>query len=282
MILDSFVRENKILVYLDDILIPSTTVEENLIVLKSVLLTLKKYKMELNYNKCQFVKFEIQYLGYIVNKNGITLSEEHVKAIMDFPPPKNEKQVQSFLGLSNYFRKFIRDYASITEPLQALLRKSNEFNFNDSCLSAFNLIKGELTSKPILAICDPEAPTEFHTDASSAGFGGILFQKQKKMENVSYFSKSTNKAEKQYHSFELEMLAVVRAVERYHVYLYCIHFTIITDCNSLVFAMSKINLNPRIARWSLLLQNYNFTIIHRSGKNMPNQPLHFFSRYSFS
>ncbi|KMQ85893.1 retrovirus-like pol polyprotein [Lasius niger] len=123
---------------------------------------------------------------------------------------------------------------------------------------------------PVLRLYKPTAPTELHTDASSQGLGAILLQKQSdaKWAPVAFYSQATNKAEANYHSFELEMLAIVRAVERFHIYLYGITFTIVTDCNALVYAINKANLNPCIARWTLLLQNYDFKVEHRPGKRM--------------
>lgn len=137
-------------------------------------------------------------------------------------------------------------------------------------MSVDDLLKQELTSAPILALYNPVAETELYTDASSAGLGAMLLQKQRngQWEVVAYFSQATNQAESRYHSFELEMLAIVRAVERFHFYLYGLSFTIVTDCSALVYAVNKANLNPRIARWTLTLQNYNFRIIHRVGEKM--------------
>jgi len=134
----------------------------------------------------------------------------------------------------------------------------------------FNTLKEELTKEPVLSLYDPAADTELHTDACASGIGAILFQKRNNnpWSVVAYFSQATNDAETRYHSFELEMLAIVRATERFHVYLYGIKFTVVTDCNALVFAVTKANLNPRIARWTLALQNYDFRMAHRPGDKM--------------
>lgn len=133
------------------------------------------------------------------------------------------------------------------------------FIFDNECNKAFTLLKQELSSLPVLCIYNPSAETELHSDASSPGFGAILLQKQvdDRFGSIAYFSKATIDVEKRYHSFELETLAIVKAIERFHVYLQGINFTIITDYNSFVLAMKKININPRIAR-SLILQNYSF------------------------
>lgn len=112
--------------------------------------------------------------------------------------------------------------------------------------------------------------TEIHTDASAVEVAGILLQKQKSglWAPAAYFSQATNQAETKYHSFELEMLAILKTIERFHIYLYGLHFTIVTDCHALVHAVNKTNINPRIARWILKLQNYRFSIVHRNGKKM--------------
>lgn len=176
----------------------------------------------------------------------------------------------SFLGLANYFRKFINNYAQKARPLHNLLRKDVEFIFDSDCLAAFETLKKELTAYPVLHLYNPSAPTELHTDASAQGLGAILLQKQAdaKWAPVAYYSQNTNSAESRYHSFELEMLAILRTVERFHIYLYGINFSVVTDCNALVHAINKANLNPRIVRWTLALQNYTFRVEHRPGKRM--------------
>lgn len=144
------------------------------------------------------------------------------------------------------------------------------FNFDIECKKAFETLKSELTTYPVLRLYNPAAETELHTDASSLGLAAILLQKQtfKEWAPVAYFSQTTNQAESRYHSFELEMLAVIRAIERFHIYLYGLDFTVITDCNALVHSVNKANLNPRIARWMLRLQNYKFKVAHRAGRKM--------------
>lgn len=214
---------------------------------------IKRYSFELNILKCSFLKQEIEYLGYTVSASGITLCKKYIQAILDFPQPKNCRQLRGYLGLTSYFRRFIENYAVKARALQLLLRKGADFNFNDDCVKAFQQLKEELITSPILCVYNPRAETELHTDASSQEFGAILLQKQSdgKMAVIAYYSKATTEVEQRYHSYELETLAIVRAIERFHVYLQGIEFKVVTDCNSLVLAMKKININPRIARWSL-------------------------------
>lgn len=255
--------------YIDDILIPSSSIDENLSTLKLVLMELKRHNFQVNFNKCLFLKSTIEYLGYIISPDGITLSSRHVEAVKNFPVPKKVVQVQRFLGLTNYFRKFIKDYASKARPLHNLLKKSVSFDFNDKCLEAFNSLKNELISFPVLSIYNPFLDTEIYTDASVVAVADILLQKKSgQWSPTAYFSQATNQAESNYHSFELEMFAIVKTIERFHIYLYGLRFTVITDCHALVYAINKANINPRIARWILKLQNYSFNIIHRDGKKM--------------
>lgn len=219
----------------------------------------------MNLAKCLFLKRELEYLGYQISASGITLNPRHVKAILNFLRPKNVKQVQSFLGITNYFRRFIKDYSLHARSLQSLLKKEAVFHFAEECVESFERLKLELTTSPVLYIYNHAAETGLHTDASSLGFGVILLQKQRNggMAPIAYFSKVTSDTESKYHNYELEMLAIVRAIERFHMNVQGISFKIVTDCNFLVLAMRKININPRIARWTLALQNYHFEMIHR-------------------
>jgi len=192
------INNGEILIYMDDILIASATIEENLKTLSKVLVTLKNYQLELNLSKCLFLKGEMEYLGYLVSCNGITMSSRHIKAILDFPYPKNIRELQGFLGLTGYFRRFIENYALKAKPFHELTKKNVEFKLNEECIKSFKLLKKELTSSPILCIYNSAAETELHTDASNQGFGTILLQRQKSgcMAPIAYFSKATSDVEK--------------------------------------------------------------------------------------
>lgn len=221
-VLRPLIREDKILVFIDDILIPTSSVQENIDIIKQVLIPLKTYNFTLNFQKCKFLKTSIEYLGYIITPSGITLSSRHVEANQKFPQPRKLIEVQRFLGLTNYFRKFIKNYDIIAKPLQSLLRKNIEFKFDDSCLTAFNSLKDQFMSFPVLHLYNPHLPCELHTDASALAVAGILLQKQDSGQwaPIAFYSQSTNKAESRYHSFELEMLAIIKSIERFLIYLY--------------------------------------------------------------
>jgi hypothetical protein len=261
---------SKICVFLDDILIPSETVEDNLTILDIVLKRLKQNKLRLRTDKCHFLMTTINYLGYTVSSEGISPCQEHIDSVFRFPTPRNTREVQSFLGLVSYFRRFIQNFSYIAQPLCNLTKKSVNFRFGEKELEAFELLKNMLASQPVLAIYSPTVDTELHCDASSLGFGAVLLQRQEddKFHPISYFSKRTNDAESRYHSFELECLAIIYALKRFHVYLQGIHFKIITDCNSLKLTLDRKDLNPRISRWALWLQNYDYKLEHRASSRM--------------
>lgn len=178
--------------------------------------------------------------------------------------------MESFLGLSSYFRKFIKDFSLISGSLYDLVKKGVTFEFGVKQREAFELLKNKLTSKPILSIYSPGDETELHCDASSRGYGAVLLQRKsdQKFHPIFYFSKRTTEVESHYHNYELETLANIHALRRFRVYLQGIPFKIITDCNALIMTLNKKEINPRIARWALALQNYDYKTEHRPGKRM--------------
>lgn len=148
------------IVNIDDTLIPSFSVDENLVALREVLILLKRYSFQLNFSKYLFLKNTIEYLGYIFFPSGITMSTRHTEAIKNFPQLSKKVQLQQFLGLTNYFRKFIKNYALIAKPLHNLLKKTSEFNFNEDCYQAFISLKKTLTSYSVLRLYNPSAETQ--------------------------------------------------------------------------------------------------------------------------
>lgn len=151
-ILQPLIREGKVIVYIDDSIIATGTVKANLEILRDVFIILKQYSFELNLSKCKFLKKEIEYLGYIVSENKITISERHTSVIKNFPQPGSIREVQQFLGLTNFFRKFIRNYMVKAKPLRALLRKAAKFVFDKDCVKSFKSLKRELISQSILPL----------------------------------------------------------------------------------------------------------------------------------
>lgn len=269
-IFKDLIRNKSVLIYLDDIMIATTTIEENLSILKTVFERLTNNLLELRLDKCSFLKETTDFLGYAITSQGIQPNLDNIRAIISYPIPSNSKQLHSFIGLISYFRRFIQDFSILAKSLYDLLKKNAKYEFTKVHLDAFEILKSKLVAQPILSIYSPFAETELHCDASSIGFGAILLQRQddNKFHPIFFFSKRTSEAESKYHSYELECLAVVYALKRFHIYLQGIRFKIITDCDSFRLTLAKRDIIPRIMRWCLLLQNYDYSIEHRSNTRM--------------
>lgn len=259
------------LAYLDDVLIPSKTVNEMFFRLEDVLKLFRQYGLTLKLSKCRFFDNTVNYLGYDVSSQGIQPGVTKVLAVKEFPKPRNVHEVRQFLGLTGYFRKFIKGYGEIARPLTSLLKKESVWKWSNVEEQAFCLLKDRLVCRPVLALYDPSLETELHTDASSLGVGGILMQWQKDvrvLKPVAYFSRQTTPEEKHLHSYELETLAVVCSLKKFRVYLLGIHFTVFTDCAALRTTLTKRDLIPRIARWWLQISEFTFEIEYRPGVQM--------------
>lgn len=260
-----------VLTYLDDLIIPSRTEREGLDNLRLVLETASDYELLINWNKCSFLQQRIEYLGYIIENECFRPSERKTLSVINFPKPTCVKQVQSFLGLTGYFRKFIPNYSIIARPLSNLLKDGVKFHFTKEQEDAFQQLKTKLCLKPVLQLYRVNAETELHTDASSQGFGAILLQRSSQdnlFHPVYYASWKTTEAESRYMSYELEVLAIVKALHKFRIYLIGNTFKIVTDCKAFSLTMNKKNLCVRVARWALLLEEFDYSIIHRPGKAM--------------
>lgn len=269
-ILADFIAKKEIVVYMDDILVASTNLDDHMKLLSDVLSCIAKNGLKLQLSKCLFVHETLEYLGFVVSSDGIRPGTRKVEDVSNYPVPTSVHSVHSFIGLCSFFRRFVPQFAQIAHPLYKLLRKDATFDFDDDCMNAFEKLKQILTSAPVLGIYDPTSETELHTDASKLGYGAVLLQKQSdnKLHPIAYFSKSVGKHESNYHSYELETLAVVYALGRFRTFLAGIPFTIVTDCNSLVMTFNKKDVNARISRWVLEFENFDFKIKHRGGDHM--------------
>ncbi|GFU15104.1 transposon Tf2-6 polyprotein [Trichonephila clavipes] len=272
-------RKGIVIIYMDDLVIPAKDEKEGLEKLREVLEVASKYGLEMKFKKCQFLRRKVEFLGHVVENGTIRPSIAKTIAVKKFPVPTTVKQVQSFLGLTGYFRKFIPAYSQIAKPLSDLTRKDNPFMFEQPQMEAFEKLKKLLTESPVLSIFQQGRTTELHTDASQQGYGAVLLQEAEdgKLHPVQYMSQKTTPAEEKYSSYELEVLAVVNALKKFRTYLLGNHFKIITDCSAFQKTMDKKDLVTRVARWTLLLEEYDYEIVHRSGQRM--QHVDALSRY---
>jgi len=269
-IFKDLIDTGEISVYLDNFLIATETIEHHYYILEKVFKLLVANRLELRLDKCRFLQTKLDYLGYTVTSEGIRPTKQGIEAVIKYPAPRNIRDVQSFLGLCSYFRKFVEKFSVIAKPLYDLTKKGTDFRFTETEKQAFEMLKDRLMDTPILSIYSPHDETELHCDASAAGFGAILMQKKadRKFHPIFYFSKRTTEIESKYHSFELETLSIIYALHRFRTYLLGIKFKIITDCQALSLTLNKKETNPRIARWVLEMQNYDYILEHRSGSRM--------------
>ncbi|GFX43004.1 retrovirus-related Pol polyprotein from transposon 17.6 [Trichonephila clavipes] len=262
-------RKGIVINYLDDLVIPAKNEQEGLEKLKIIFEVAKKYGLEIKFKKCQFLKKKIEFLGHIIQSGTIKPSPTKTLAVRKFPEPTTIKQVQSFLGLTGYLRKYIKDYSKIAKPLSDLTRKENIFVFGIQQKEAFEKLKKIMSEGPVLHLYKYGRKTELHTDACKQGYGTILLQEAEdgKLHPVYYMSKKTNTAEEKYDSYELEVLAIINALKKFRVYLLEQHFKIVTDCSAFQKTMQKKELITRIARWALQLE-FDYEIEHRAGSRM--------------
>lgn len=264
-------------VYVDDVLSKCTDFPEGISHLERILIALQEAGFSINADKCSFFKRSIEYLGNIVSDGQVRPSPRKVEALVKAPVPKTVKQVRQFNGLAGYFRKYIPDFSRIMLPLYELTKQGAKWTWTDNHEKARNTIIEYLTSTPVLTLFQEDAPIQLYTDASSLGYGAVLVQViNGRQHAVAFMSMRTTEAESRYHSYELETLAVVRAIKHFRQYLYGRKFTVITDCNALKASKHKKDLLPRIHRWWAFLQNYDFEIEYRKGERL--QHADFFSR----
>lgn len=265
------VRFTKATAYMDDVLIYGDSASQCLDRLEDILSLLEKANLTLNLTKCEFLRSNIDYLGYEISAAGVRPGQKKILSVSNFPRPINVHCVRQFIGLASYFRKFIQNFAVLALPLTQLLAKDTTWQWGQAQENAFEVLKSKLVDRPTLAFYDREAETELHTDASKDGIGGILLQRDKQTGQyrpIAYYSRKTSPEERFYHSYELETLAVVKSLEKFRVYLLGKEFRIVSDCSALRSTFIKRDLIPRIARWWLLLQEFNCTIEYRPGTKM--------------
>lgn len=263
-------RFNTVVLYMDDILLPSHTFTDGMQKLEAVLDKIKNAGLTLKLGKCDFFQPTILFLGFEVSREGIRPGKQKTEAVKCFPEPKNVHNVRQFLGLASFFRRFIQNFAGISRPMSKLLKKNQDWQWGPEQIEAFQKLRDMLVSRPILALFDQKATTELHTDASKHGVGGILLQKQVDgaLKPVAYYSRQTSPEEQHFTSYELETLAVISSLVKFRPYLLGMSFTVVTDCNSLRATFLKRDMIPRVARWWSLIQEFDCNVVYRPGTAM--------------
>uniref|UniRef100_A0A3B1ISM8 Gypsy retrotransposon integrase-like protein 1 n=1 Tax=Astyanax mexicanus TaxID=7994 RepID=A0A3B1ISM8_ASTMX len=281
----------EVIVFLDDLIVFSETLEEHEHRLLRVLQRLKEYGLKLSPEKCRFFQTSVRYLGHIVSRNGVETDPEKIEALKNWPNPKNLKELRSFLGFAGYYRRFIQDFSKIVKPLNDLTAgygptrkkckahdvKTRYFKpkepfgsrWTESCQEAFDTIINKLTSAPVLAYANPKLPYILHTDASTTGLGAALYQEQNgQIRAIAFASRGLSHSESRYPAHKLEFLALKWAVtEKFSDYLYGNSFTVITDSNPLTYILTSAKLDATSYRWLSALSTFSFKLQYRPGKH---------------
>ena len=284
---------SEVLVFLDDLIVFSDTLEEHEARLMKVLNRLREYGLKLSPEKCHFFQTSVKYLGHVVDADGVHTDPSKVSALREWPQPTNRKELKCFLGFAGYYRRFVEGYSKIAKPLNALTagyvapRKRGKIykkdkaktsisptlpfgnEWTEECDVAFRTLIDKLTSAPVLAFANPNLPYVLHTDASRDGLGAALYQEHDgKMRVVAYASRGLSRSEQNYPAHKQEYLALKWAIcEKFHDYLYGTEFQVLTDNNPLTYVLTTAKLDAAGHRWLASLSTYRFNIKYRAGIN---------------
>jgi hypothetical protein len=264
-VLDKFV-----VVYLDDILIFSKNPEEHKANVREVLLRLQKHNLYTNPDKCEFSVNTTEFLGYVISPSGISMSQSKVDAILKWPAPKNVKQIQSFLGFANFYRRFIFSYSDIVIPLTRLMRKGVSWDWSNKSDAAFRQLKQAFTKAPVLTHWSPDYPMLVETDTSDYALAGIIsgVTPNGEIHPIAFHSRTFTDTECNYDTHDKELLAIFESFKVWHHYLEGSrhHIDVVTDHKNLEYFSTTKMLSRRQARWSEYLSAFQFTIRFRPGK----------------
>lgn len=259
------------LVYLDDVIVFSTSLQEHMNNLEKVFQRLRESNFKIQLDKSEFLKLETAYLGHIISKDGIKPNPDKISAIQNYPLPKTATEIKRFLGLLGYYRKFIPDFARLAKPLTQCLKKGSKITLDANYVNCFEKCKTLLTNDPILQYPDFNKEFVLTTDASNLAIGAVLSQGPIGQDKpIAYASRTLNSSEINYSTIEKELLAIVWATKYFRPYLFGRKFKIITDHKPLQWVMNLKEPNSRLTRWRLKLSEYNFTVIYKQGKSNTN------------
>lgn len=227
---------------------------------------LKHHNLQLKISKCYFFARRFEYLGHIITVDGTRANPKKIEVIKNYPRPMTVKQIQSFLGLCNYFRRYVHDYSKISKPLTTLLKKQQPFVWTSLQQNSFDRLKSALADEVTLAFPSFQELFYCTTDASDVALSGVLSQGEIPNDRpIYFFSKTLNEAQKRYSATEKELLAIVEAIKAFRVYLYGRFFILITDHKALCYLFNMKDCGSRLFRQKLELSEYNFKILYRPG-----------------
>ena len=260
-----------LMLYLDDVIVYAGTVKEEIDRLRVVFQRLRGANLKLKPSKCSLFQRSVKYLGHVVSNKGVHTDPDKIAVVAEWPVPVNIEEVRSFVGLASYYRKFVKGFAEIAKPLHQLTGKNVKFAWSPEAEQAFQELKSRLIAAPILAYPMPEGDFVLDTDASQHAMGAVLQQVQDgETKVIGYASKTFSKEQRNYCVTRKELCAVITYVKHFRPYLYGRKFTIRTDHGSLVWLTNFKEPEGQLARWIEVLQQYDYRIIHRPGRNHRN------------
>ena len=262
-----------VVVFLDDIRVSGTNMQDHLQKLRQVFSRLQKYNIRINVKKSEFLTDRIHYCGYVIDKNGINKASDKIEAIANMPKPTNITELRSFLGMVHYYDRFVPNLSAILQPLNRLLEKNVKFHWSVECERSFQAAKKAFTSQKCLVHFDPSLPITLATDASSYGVGAVLshIYPDGTERAIQYASQTLSKTQRSYSQIDKEAYAIIYGVKKFHQYLLGAKFTLITDHRPLtqIFSPTKglpVHTAMRMQHYALILQGYNYNIKYRKSE----------------
>jgi hypothetical protein len=253
--LDQFV-----VVFIDDILVYSKSMEEHL---RIMLQLLWEHQLYAKFSKCEFWIKEVPFLGHVVSPESIVVDPDKVREVLEYKPPTTVSEVRSFLRLTSYYWMFIPNLSKIVKPVTELLKKGNKYVWSDGCDEAFRHLKKLLTTSPVLAQPDTTKSFDVYCDSSGTGLGGVLMQEGRV---ISYTSRQLRRHEEHYPTHDLELVAIVMALRTWRHYLLGNVVHIYMDHKSLKYIFTQPDLNMRQQRWLELIKYYELEVHYHPGK----------------
>lgn len=257
--------------YMDDILIFSTDIDQHCKDISRVLNRFKEVNLSVQLKKCQIAQSQINFLGHTISREGIKPCPKKIEIVKNYPQPKNEKEIRSFIGLCSYYRRHVPNFAEIAKPLTKLTKKNETFNWTAETETSFQKLKTILTTEPLLIYPDFSKKFILSTDASGIAIGAVLGQVINGTEHpIAYASRQLNSAERNYSVTERELLAVIWSVKYFRCYLYGRSFDLFTDHSAIKWLLSLKDPSSRLTRWSLKLAEYDYQVHHKPGVKNQN------------
>ena len=262
--------KSHVFVYLDDLLIVAPDFDTHCRILAEVAECLRKANLTIGLSKSHFCFKELKYLGFVVGGGRLRTDPDKIEAISKIKVPRSAKEIRSFLGTAGWYRRFVKNFATLAAPISdCLKKKSTKFEITPEAVAAIENLKICLTTAPVLVHPDFSKRFFIQCDASANGVGAVLYQLDEENQErpIAFFSQKLNQCQKNYSVTKKECLAAVLAIKRFRPYVEMMPFTVVTDHASLKWLMNLRDLSGRLARWSLQLQAFDFEIVHCKGSD---------------